>query len=78
MEAVPEDVVDGNDVLVFGVLVVTDSGGTRLDPDVAAMFVQQAVVLRQHLTFCQHCNTHIKSGYIYLWSILQIYIRCER
>ena len=42
----PEDVVDGDDVLVLGVLGVTDDGGASLDPNEPAMFVHQSVVLR--------------------------------
>ena len=46
----PEHIVDSDDVLFFDVLVVTDDGGARLQPHIAAMFVHQTVVVRQHLT----------------------------
>lgn len=50
----PENIVDPDDVLLAGVLGIDGDGGTGLDPDVTAVFLDPAVILGHTLTFVQH------------------------
>ena len=56
---IPEDVVDGDDILFVDVLGVADDGRARLQPDVAAMTIHQTVIVGQHLALVQHCKPAI-------------------
>ena len=51
---IPENIINSNDILILGVLGITDDRGTRLDPDEAAMFVHDPIVFCQNLTLAQH------------------------
>lgn len=50
----PEDIVDPDDVLLTGVLGINGDGGAGLDPDVAAVLLDPAVVLGDTLSFIHH------------------------
>jgi hypothetical protein len=56
MLIVPEDVVDGDDVLFVSVFRVADDGGARLQPEEAAVLVHQAVIIGEHLAFGHNCH----------------------
>lgn len=54
--AIAHHIIHANDVLFVGILRVAHNGGARLDPGVAALFVHDAIVMRQHLPFVDHCG----------------------
>ena len=59
---IPENIVDGDDVLLLLILAVTYDGGTSLDPHIATVFVHQSVVICQHLTFVQYYKIYTQNG----------------
>jgi len=54
--AVPDDVVDDDDVLVIKTLGITDERRSTLQPHQAVVFVHQTPVVAQRLTFVDHYN----------------------
>ena len=47
----PQNVVDGQNVLVLGILAVEQCGGAGLNPNEATTASHEAIVVRHHLAF---------------------------
>ncbi|GFY39784.1 hypothetical protein TNIN_329301 [Trichonephila inaurata madagascariensis] len=52
--SVPQHVVDAYDALLVRVLGVADDGGAGLEPRVAAILVDEAIIAAHHLTLVDH------------------------